>query len=131
MTNVLTTTIDRFKGFWGRTNLTQRVFLAGLAVAVVAAFAIMLAVMNQPSMKVLYSQLAPEDASRIVEILKADKVKYELSDNGATISVPESMVYDLRLRIAVSDERTPAEVEADIRRAGYEVVWKDWDKIFD
>ena len=21
--------------------------------------------------------------------------------------------------------------EADIRREGYEVVWKDWDKIFD
>ena len=25
----------------------------------------------------------------------------------------------------------PAQVEADIRREGYEVVWKDWDKIFD
>ena len=34
-------------------------------------------------------------------------------------------------QFAVSDERTPAEVEAAIRREGYEVVWKDWDKIFD
>lgn len=31
----------------------------------------------------------------------------------------------------VSDERTPAEVERDIKARGYEVVWKDWDKIFD
>ncbi len=34
-------------------------------------------------------------------------------------------------QFAVSDERTPAQVESDIRRLGYEVVWKDWDKIFD
>ncbi|MDE5886792.1 MAG: 2-iminoacetate synthase ThiH [Muribaculaceae bacterium] len=34
-------------------------------------------------------------------------------------------------QFAVSDERTPAQVERDIRASGYEVVWKDWDKIFD
>ena len=34
-------------------------------------------------------------------------------------------------QFSVSDARTPAQVEADIRREGYEVVWKDWDKIFD
>ena len=27
--------------------------------------------------------------------------------------------------------RRAGPVEADIRREGYEVVWKDWDKIFD
>ncbi len=31
----------------------------------------------------------------------------------------------------VSDGRTPDEVVAAIRSAGYEAVWKDWDKIFD
>lgn len=34
-------------------------------------------------------------------------------------------------QFSVSDERTPADVAADIRSLGYEVVWKDWDKIFD
>lgn len=34
-------------------------------------------------------------------------------------------------QFSVSDERTPLEVEAAIRKVGYEVVWKDWDKIFD
>lgn len=34
-------------------------------------------------------------------------------------------------QFAVSDERTPREVAEDIRRSGYEVVWKDWDKSFD
>ena len=48
------------------------------------------------------------------------------TDPGGYVTYPQSLE-----QFAVSDERTPAEVEADIRRAGYEVVWKDWDKIFD
>ena len=31
-------------------------------------------------------------------------------------------------QFAVSDNRTPQAVEADIRQNGYEVVWKDWDE---
>ncbi|MDE6235952.1 MAG: 2-iminoacetate synthase ThiH [Muribaculaceae bacterium] len=31
----------------------------------------------------------------------------------------------------VSDSRTPHEVDADISRIGYQVVYKDWDAIFD
>ncbi|MBR2378959.1 MAG: 2-iminoacetate synthase ThiH, partial [Bacteroidaceae bacterium] len=34
-------------------------------------------------------------------------------------------------QFSVSDERTPAEVAEAIKRVGYEVVWKDWDKVFD
>lgn len=31
----------------------------------------------------------------------------------------------------VTDSRTPVEVADEIRRLGYEAVWKDWDKSFD
>ncbi|MFI3240914.1 MAG: 2-iminoacetate synthase ThiH [Bacteroidales bacterium] len=34
-------------------------------------------------------------------------------------------------QFTVSDERTPQEVADEIHALGYEVVWKDWDKIFD
>ena len=48
------------------------------------------------------------------------------TDPGGYHTYPQSLE-----QFSVSDERTPAQVEADIRREGYEVVWKDWDKIFD
>ncbi len=48
------------------------------------------------------------------------------TDPGGYATYPQSLE-----QFAVSDERSPAQVEADIRRLGYEVVWKDWDKIFD
>lgn len=31
----------------------------------------------------------------------------------------------------VSDQRPPVQVEADLKARGLEVVWKDWDKVFD
>ncbi|MCD7710251.1 MAG: 2-iminoacetate synthase ThiH [Porphyromonadaceae bacterium] len=34
-------------------------------------------------------------------------------------------------QFTVSDDRTPNEVETAIKKAGYETVWKDWDRIFD
>lgn len=30
-------------------------------------------------------------------------------------------------QFAINDTRSPAEMAADLRRLGYEPVWKDWD----
>lgn len=48
------------------------------------------------------------------------------TDPGGYRTYPQSLE-----QFAVSDERTPAQVETDLKKTGYEVVWKDWDKIFD
>ncbi|QJT10491.1 flagellar basal-body MS-ring/collar protein FliF [Oceanidesulfovibrio marinus] len=100
MANLLQSGLDRAKLFWGSTNVAQRTFIVGLSAAVVVAFVLMLMWLNTPTYKVLYSNLGAEDASRVVEILKKEKVDYKLSDNGSTIQVPEPRVYDLRLKIA-------------------------------
>lgn len=92
--------LGRLKGFWDKTNVTQRVFIGGLSVAVIVAFFLMLFWINRPNMAVLYSNLFPEDAAKIVETLKSEKISYELANNGATILVPEERVYDLRLMVA-------------------------------
>jgi len=90
----------RLRGFWDQTNLTQRVFIGGLAVAVIIAFFVMVFYLNKPTFAVMYSNLYPEDAARIVETLQKEKVDYQLANNGSTIMVPESQVYDLRLKVA-------------------------------
>lgn len=48
------------------------------------------------------------------------------TDPGGYHTYPQSLE-----QFEVSDDRTPLEVAEAIRRAGYEVVWKDWDKTFD
>lgn len=46
---------------------------------------------------VLFSGLKPEDAASIVAELKKEKVPFRLSEAGATISVPEDKVHEVRL----------------------------------
>lgn len=48
------------------------------------------------------------------------------TEPGGYVSTPEALE-----QFEVSDERTPSEVGAAIRRNGLEPVWKDWDMIFD
>lgn len=48
------------------------------------------------------------------------------TDPGGYRTYPQSLE-----QFAVSDERSPREVAEAIRARGMEVVWKDWDKIFD
>ncbi len=48
------------------------------------------------------------------------------TDPGGYHTYPQSLE-----QFAVSDDRTPQEVALAIAQAGYEVVWKDWDKVFD
>jgi flagellar M-ring protein FliF len=55
----------------------------------------------------MFSNLSGSDASAIVEQLKSAGVPYELSDNGATVSVPQDAVYEQRL--AASSAGLPAD----------------------
>jgi flagellar M-ring protein FliF len=100
MPSIFTDYFTKLRTLWSRTNVTQRVFIAGLAAAVIIAFLVMVLWLNRPDYAVLYSNLYPEDASKIVESLKSEKVPYKLTNNGTTIMVPEQAVYDQRLKIA-------------------------------
>ena len=55
---------------------------------------------NQETMGTLFSNLPPQDASRIVEELKKTNIKYTLSQDQRSISVPVDRVGDLRLTFA-------------------------------
>ena len=48
------------------------------------------------------------------------------TDPGGYHTYPQSA-----MQFEVSDDRSPIEVAEAIHKAGYETVWKDWDKTFD
>jgi flagellar M-ring protein FliF len=57
---------------------------------------------NQEDYRILFSNLASEDASNIVTKLKEKKVPYQISTSGDTISVPSGQVSELRLELAAA-----------------------------
>lgn len=92
--------MERAKHLWQGISITQRVMVSGLAVLTVAAFAALLFMVNRTEYRVLYSNLGPEDANRVVRLLQAEKVSYRLENEGNAVMVPANLVYDLRLKIA-------------------------------
>ncbi len=92
--------ISKFTSFWQNRTMSQRVLLVGLALTVSLTFGLLVYWLNQPDMRVLYTKLYPEDAAKVVEMLKAGKEPYRVEDSGQTILVPANRVYELRLKIA-------------------------------
>ncbi|WP_285906913.1 flagellar basal-body MS-ring/collar protein FliF [Pseudodesulfovibrio pelocollis] len=96
----ITDYLSKLYGLWSDRTTAQRILIAGLAISVVLAFALMIYWMNRPDYKVLMTNLYPEDASRVVSMLQSAKERYKIDDNGRTILVPADRVYEIRLKVA-------------------------------
>ncbi len=92
---------EQFKGFLGKLSLTQKIIMVG-AVAAVIVFIVVIFNMSKPNNEysVLFTSLESGDASKIVQKLKESKIEYQLADNGSTVLVDKSKVYETRLSLA-------------------------------
>jgi flagellar M-ring protein FliF len=78
----------------------QRVItIVGMAALVLAAFMVFRWV-STPNYAPLYSNLASEDASAIVDELTAEGTPYQLADGGGTVMVPRDDVYSTRIALS-------------------------------
>lgn len=83
-----------------RLSIAQRLALAAVALGAIAAIVALVMVANRPSYGILFSNLDPQDAAKIVEKLQEKKIPYQLEDAGKTILVPKEKIYDVRLSLA-------------------------------
>ncbi|MBQ7608463.1 MAG: flagellar M-ring protein FliF [Desulfovibrionaceae bacterium] len=100
MSPILQNIVDKVKNFFKGLALWQRIAVGVSLVAFLAIIIGVSIVLSRPDFKVLYSNLGPEDAGKVIKALQTDKVPYQLADNGATILVPKEVVYDQRIKIA-------------------------------
>jgi flagellar M-ring protein FliF len=85
---------------WQRTGLAQRVMLTAILLVCAGAGFVLVEWARKPNMSLLYSSLAPAEASKVVDKIRDAGVSYELKDGGSSIFVPEEKVYELRLTMA-------------------------------
>ncbi|MFH1853554.1 MAG: flagellar basal-body MS-ring/collar protein FliF [Candidatus Neomarinimicrobiota bacterium] len=79
-------------------SLGQRLVLIFSFVGFISAIIALVMWANRPEFEVLYSNLDPTNASKIVTELRNDKIKYQLRDGGATIYVPRENLSELKVR---------------------------------
>ncbi len=92
--------MGQLRSFASRLSRTQKIFIGGAVVAAVAAVVMIIGAANKTQMSVLFSELEPKDAATITDKLRERNIKYELSNNGSTILIPQEVLHDTRLSLA-------------------------------
>ena len=86
---------------FNKLSIQQRLMLGGIAAVAVILLIFILIAFNEPNYTVLYSNLAPEEASEVVKYLNSRKIPYKLEDNGNSINVSKADVYEVRLELII------------------------------
>ena len=90
----------QFIDFVRRLSLAQRLAFGAVTVGAVGGIIALVTVVNRPTYGTLFSNLAPQDASKIVDKLREKKIPYQLEDDGKTVVIPKDKIYDIRLALA-------------------------------
>jgi flagellar M-ring protein FliF len=88
-----------WKGFLAFTPGQKAVTIAAILAITVGGY-LFSSWASRPSYGPLFTNLAPTDASAIIDKLNANKTPYQLAANGTEILVPTSQVYPLRLTMS-------------------------------
>jgi flagellar M-ring protein FliF len=91
----------RWADFKGFTPGQKAVTVAAVVALAVGAY-LMATWKTSPSYAPLYTNLAPADASAIVDKLNSSGVPYKLGQGGTEILVPQSKVYSTRLTVSAA-----------------------------
>src|SRR4051812_36595625 len=94
--------LAQLRDLWGKLPRPRQLAVIVAAAATVALVAFLTLRPAQESFAVLFSGLAPDDAGRVLEALKAQNVPLRLSSGGTVVEVPEARVHELRIGMAAS-----------------------------
>lgn len=96
------TTIEQAQNFYQRLAGWQKALIIAIPLVIIVGIITIIATTGSanPDLKMLYSDLNAEDAAKITEQLKEQKIDYVLEDGGSTIKVPKDKVFQTRLDLA-------------------------------
>ena len=85
---------------WGSVNIVQRALLVAIILTLGAVIFFLTRWVQKPDFALLYSELDPADASKMVDKISEKNIVYQLGSGGTSIYVPKDKVYQLRLDMA-------------------------------
>jgi flagellar M-ring protein FliF len=95
--------VARIRSTLSTITLGQKVMIGLLTIGLVLGGIFFYNWVTAPTYAPLFSNLAATDASAIVDQLNSQGVSYQLADGGATIMVPNTDVYNLRLSLSAKN----------------------------
>jgi len=87
-------------GIFNKLAPQQKMVIGGVTVASLVLLGFLFTFLNDPNYSVLHTNLAEDDASRVIDFLTTEKIPYKIEDGGRTVEVPADKVYEARLQMA-------------------------------
>jgi len=100
MSPQLTKAIDQSRSFISTLNSRQKTALGAILLATFGFFGVLVHFLGYSDLKMLYSGLQPADAQEISRRLGAKNIRYELSKDGTSVSVPAGRIDEVRMELA-------------------------------
>jgi len=91
---------QKIRAIWQKITLVQRALLVAVVLTLTIVVGLLTHWARRPDMRMLYQELAPEEAAKITEKISENGIVYELRNGGTSIYVPKEKVYQLRLDMA-------------------------------
>jgi len=93
--------LEGIKGKLTDKNSVRNIFLALALFAIILLLgAIFFKDISSQRYGVLYTNLSPDDAGKILGVLQQEKIPYKIEGDGTIILVPKDKIYDIRLKLA-------------------------------
>lgn len=104
MSDFLQQVLTQFRDIWSRFNMMQKVILVSVFaitfIGLVASVAISSLSGKEEENATLFANMNIEEASKITEYLKENKLSYSLENDGRTIMVPKEKIAEVRMELA-------------------------------
>ncbi len=91
---------DRMRELWEQLEAGQKIILLSLSGAMIVTLVVFFAWLGQEDYTLLYSNLSPEESSRVIESLQKRGVDYRVSGGGSGVMVPARQVGELKVFMA-------------------------------
>jgi flagellar M-ring protein FliF len=92
--------VQKIRAIWEKISLVQRALLVAIVLTFIIISGFLVHWARRPDMRMLYNDLAPEEAAEITEKINEQGIAYELRNGGTSVYVPKEKVYQLRLDMA-------------------------------
>ena len=91
---------QQLSAIWQNVSMVQRVLLTAIVMALITVGVLLTHWARRPDMRMLYSNLDPEEAAKITEKIAEKDIAYKLTNGGTTIYAPEKNIAQLRIDMA-------------------------------
>jgi flagellar M-ring protein FliF len=92
--------MNQLARIWASLSRSQQISLIAAPVLALAILSGLLKWKHDSDFRVLYSGLAPEDASAVTQTIRTAGIEFRLDETGATVMVPSARIADARLALA-------------------------------